>query len=346
MANTWCLTPVATRPVSDTDVLTICSEPRDSNPATRKVGAVTACHRLTIRSIDPDPRSAAIRSAAEQLGTPLDAASDVAVADLIFVEGDLDDRRPGVAARFLVDPLLQHGTWSLPAQPGVEVAFLPGVTDGAATTLMHAARPARACRSPAPRPVAGSSSAPASTSEHADAIVRRVVANPVIERWSFEPIEPVFHAGGEPAPASPSVVQSAGSTLDALVDIGVDRALALDPDELRAIHAHFDALGPRPDRRRARDARPDVERALRAQDVPGAAITDRRRHEPIAPLLRRSCATHRRRSTRRSCVSAFVGNAGIVSFTAGHDASRSRPRRTTTRRRSSRSAAPTPASAA
>ena len=32
--------------------------------------------------------------------------------------------------------------------------------------------------------------------EQADAIVRRVVANPVIERWSFGPIDPVFHAGG------------------------------------------------------------------------------------------------------------------------------------------------------
>ncbi|MDF2732559.1 MAG: purS, partial [Desertimonas sp.] len=161
---------------------------------------MTACHRLTIRSIDPDPRSAAIRSAAEQLGTPLDPTGpnllgDVAVADLVFLEGDLDDRDLESLHRFLVDPLLQEGTWAVPPQPGVEVAFLPGVTDGAAATLLHAA-------SRLGVPVAGAATGrriefgTSLDEQHADAIVRRVVANPVIERWSFEPIEPVFHAGG------------------------------------------------------------------------------------------------------------------------------------------------------
>ena len=75
------------------------------------------------------------------------------------------------------------------------MAFLPGVTDGAAATLMHAA-------SRLGVPVAGAATGrriefgTAVDQQHADAIVRRVVANPVIERWSFEPIEPVFHAGG------------------------------------------------------------------------------------------------------------------------------------------------------
>jgi phosphoribosylformylglycinamidine synthase len=73
---------------------------------------------LTIRSIDPDPRGAAISSAAEQLGTPLDT-SGVAIADLVFVEGDLDQQALESLHEFLVDPLLQVGTWSVPAEPGV-----------------------------------------------------------------------------------------------------------------------------------------------------------------------------------------------------------------------------------
>ena len=56
---------------------------------------------------------------------------------------------------------------------------------------------------------------------------------------------------------------------------------------------HFVADGPRPDRRRAGDARPDVERALRPQDVP------RRRSSPTTgderpPLLDRAARVHRR----------------------------------------------------
>jgi phosphoribosylformylglycinamidine synthase len=264
---------------------------------------------LTIRSIDPDPRGAAIRSAAEQLGTPLDAASDVSVADLIFLEGDLDDRHRESLHRFLVDPLLQEGTWSVPAQPGVEVAFLPGVTDGAATTLMHAAAQLGV-------PVAGAATGrriefgTAVDQHHADTIVRRVVANPVIERWSFEPIEPVFHAGGSGTGIA-GVVQIRGLGLGALVDIGLDRALALDPEELTAIQAHFEALGRDPT---------DVELETLAQTWSEhcAHKTFRARITSDDGRQRTSLIGALRESTEQIAApfvrSAFVGNAGIVGF--------------------------------
>ena len=68
------------------------------------------------------------------------------MSDLVFVEGDLDAADLDALAGFLVDPLLQTGTWDVPTAPGVEVTFLPGVTDTAAATLLHAAGAARGRR--------------------------------------------------------------------------------------------------------------------------------------------------------------------------------------------------------
>ncbi|MDQ3737879.1 MAG: hypothetical protein M3337_01760, partial [Actinomycetota bacterium] len=100
---------------------------------------MTRWHRLTIRAIDHDPRSADIAEAAQQLGMPLPRAP--AVADVLFVSGDLDadDRRR--LGGFLVDPLLQTGTWDAPLHdgPAFEVTLRPGVTDLAAQTLCRAA---------------------------------------------------------------------------------------------------------------------------------------------------------------------------------------------------------------
>ena len=73
------------------------------------------------------------------------------------------------------------------------------------------------------------------------------------------------------------MVESTTLDADGLAALNVERGLALDPAELIAIAAHFRAAGREPDRRRAGDARPDVERALRAQDLPGRDH-HRRRH--------------------------------------------------------------------
>ena len=94
-------------------------------------------HRLTIRSIDPDPRGASIRSAAAHLGIPL--PDPVEVADVIHVSGALDgDQRTRLAAA-VADSLLQHASWDSPLSDGIEITFLPGVTDTAADAVLHAA---------------------------------------------------------------------------------------------------------------------------------------------------------------------------------------------------------------
>ena len=73
---------------------------------------VSTRHRLTIRTIDRDPRSAVMTAAAEHLGLHL--AGEVDVADIVFVEGDIGAPERQRLHDVLVDPLLQTGTWDAP----------------------------------------------------------------------------------------------------------------------------------------------------------------------------------------------------------------------------------------
>jgi phosphoribosylformylglycinamidine synthase len=267
---------------------------------------------LTIRSLDPDPRSATIKAAAEHLGTPLPGTADVAVADLVFIEGDLDDRGLESLHEFLVDPLLQEGSWSTPDDPGVEIAFLPGVTDGAAGTLLHAA-------SRLGLPVVGAATGRRVEfgadidADRAESIVRRVIANPVIERWSLGPIEPVFHSDGARQGGARSIAIR-DLDLTQLLAVGRERALALDPEELTAIRDHFAALRREPT---------DVELETVAQTWSEhcahktfrAEITtdDGRRRPPLITSLRECTDAIGAPFVK----SAFTGNAGIVGFGDG-----------------------------
>jgi phosphoribosylformylglycinamidine synthase II len=270
-------------------------------------------HRLTIRSIDPDPRSAAISAAADQLGTPIPGAqrgaAGVAIADLVFVEGEIDQPARDALHGFLVDPLLQTGSWDEPGTSGIEVTFLPGVTDTAAATLLHAATQLGV-------PVTGAATGRrVEFGDHVDALyadtlVRRVVANPVIERWSAGTVEPVFHSGSSGS-GSAEQVALAGLTLDELVEIGRRRALALDPEELLVVQAHFEAAGRNPT---------DVELETLAQTWSEhcahktfrAEITtdDGRTRLPLIAALR-ACTDA---IDAPFVKSAFVGNAGIIGF--------------------------------
>ena len=81
--------------------------------------------------------------------------------------------------------------------------------------------------------------------------------------------------------------------------------------------APFRRARPRPDRLRARDPRPDLERALLAQDACGAGSRSR--------AGRSTTCSSRRSSARRSelacdwLVSVFTDNAGVVRFDDEHD---------------------------
>jgi phosphoribosylformylglycinamidine synthase II len=268
-------------------------------------------HRLTIRSIDPDPRAADIVAAAEQLGLPIAHPDQVAVADIVFLEGDLDTDDLSRFHGFLVDPLLQKGSWLEPAadRPGTEITLLPGVTDNAAAALDHAADRLGLTISGAAtgRRVEFGEGVDA---EHAAELIARVVANPIIERWSTGTVEPTFHSAGTSTGRAAEVPVS-GMGLEELIEVGRERALALDPEELVAIQTHFDGLGRAPT---------DVELETLAQ-----TWSEHCAHKTFRAHLtcddgedRPSLIAMLRRCTDQIAApfvkSAFVGNAGIVGF--------------------------------
>lgn len=271
-------------------------------------------HRLTLRSLDADPRAAAIRASAASLGVPVHGP--IAVADVVFVEGDLDDEARERLRAFLIDPLLQSGSWEVPegleadGLP-VEVTLHPGVTNAAADAVVHAGRQLGL-------PVTAAATArriefpPGTDEATADLLLRRVIANPIIEHWTAGPATPVLHPGDHARATAESVgvreLDDAG-----LAELGAARGLALDPEELRAIRDHFTDLGRDPS---------DVELEMLAQTWSEhcahktfrADITvDGRDVAPLLDQLRAATEAVDRAFVR----SAFVGNAGIVSFVPG-----------------------------
>lgn len=286
-------------------------------------GPQPASSRLIIRSIQDDPRGAAIREAAAHHGVEL--AGDVGVADIVFVAGDLSDDDRRELGAFLADPLLQTASWDEPATDDIaddsstvayEVTFHPGVTDGAADALMQAAAHlgVKVTAAASGRRI----EFPAGTDHDTlDVLLRRVVANPVIERWAPGRIEPAFTPTDAIAPTA-TTVPIRGLDEAGLAAVNVERAMALDPAELLAIQAHFDSIDRDPT---------DVELETLAQTWSEhcahktfrAAITRRDADgtiTEITPLIRQL-----RDATDRVAApfvrSAFVGNAGVVSFTEG-----------------------------
>ena len=103
----------------------------------------------------------------------------------------------------------------------------------------------------------------------------------------------------------------------ALVHLSRSGQLSLSLAEMQAIQAPLPRARPRPDRLRARDAGPDLERALLAQDAAGAGSSSRARSSTTCSSRRSS----RRRSDldRDWCVSVFADNAGVVRFDDEYD---------------------------
>lgn len=269
-------------------------------------------YRLTIRVLGDDPRATAITAAAEATG--LHVPGPVGVSDIAFVEGELSHLELATLGAFLVDPLLQSATWDDPVddEHAYEIAFYPGVTDTAAGAIVQAGRELGLA-------VSGAATGrriefPVGCAQATiDALLRRVVANPVIERWARQQIEPVFHPGS--LAGGNAVVVAVRSLDDAeLAALNSERSLALDPEELAAIQGHFTSIDRDPT---------DIELETLAQTWSEHCAHKTFRAwirlddgTAITPLLRQLRDTTNRIAAK-FVRSAFVGNAGIVSFVQG-----------------------------
>ena len=270
-------------------------------------------YRLTIQTIGIDPRAEALRRSAQHLGLP--CPNDVEIADVMHLRGDLDDADLERLHRVLVDPLLQTGTWTLPTGNAVEIVPLPGVTDPAGTAMRHIATSLGIEIEAA---VSGRRiEFPGTTDEQTiDVLATRLIANTVVERWSYGPADPPLDAPDVMATPAATVVLS-GRSNEELLAISSERGLALDLNEMTTIAAHFADVGREPT---------DVELETLAQtwsehcahktfraalDITSGAGTSRR---PSLLGSLRQCTDDINAPFVRS---AFVGNAGVVEFIAG-----------------------------
>ncbi len=279
------------------------------------VAPVSPRHRMTIRSLDVDPRVRQIVTGASALG--LAPVSELAVADIVHLEGDLSDYDRRRLHGFLVDPLLQWGTWELPTGRAVEIGLLPGVTDTDADTVCTAAEAFGIS-------VTSASSglrvefAEEVADDDVSSIVDRLLVNPIIERWSSGTLDPVGPVGDERTVAA-DLVEVRGLDDAGLARVGAERSLYLDPEELRVIRDHFEELDRDPTDVEIETlaqtwsehcAHKTFRAVIHAEEPDGSGTVER---QPLMAQLR-SCTESIDAPFVRS---AFVGNAGVVEFAKG-----------------------------
>ena len=270
--------------------------------------------RLTVRSTGADPRSAALVASAHLLGVA--SIATIGVADIYFIHGSIGETAMAELERVLVDPLLQHGSWTLPGAAAdgpaiVETALLPGVTDSVAVALLAAAE---VIGSPLADAASGHRFEITGTLEpgEIERLATRLFSNPVIERVAIGEIEPAFsHAS---TPAAVEHITLDGLDDEALAVLNRERGMALDPAELRAIADFFAAADRTPT---------DVELETLAQTWSEhcahktfralVTLPDGSQVQPLLAQLRDATDAIDAPFVR----SAFVGNAGIVSYVPG-----------------------------
>ena len=273
-------------------------------------------YRLTIRSIAPDPRIEALIAGARHLGLP--PLGHLDVADVVFVDGDLDDGARKELETILIDPLLQRGTWSVPSGRAVEVTTLAGVTNSDVDAVLHAAA------------TIGIDVQHAATARRLefdddvddatiDELVARLVANPIVERWSYGAVDMNPPNVDVASGAAAALVPLRGLDDAALAEVNAERSLSLDPAELVVIRDHFESLGREPTDLELETlaqtwsehcAHKTFRAAIELRDPDGTGT------ESVEPLMKR-LRTSTDAIDAPFVRSAFVGNAGVIEFTPG-----------------------------
>ncbi len=143
-------------------------------------------HRLEIRLTGTDPRARTLLHDACDLGiTSIDA---IDVIDVYFIHGILDKFQRLALEHILVDSLLQQASWKATATTChhfVETALHAGVTDAASQQLLRIASrlgiSVDAVTTAKRIEIVG-----AFKPGELDLLVRKLLANPVIEYWSVD----------------------------------------------------------------------------------------------------------------------------------------------------------------
>lgn len=278
------------------------------------MGSHLTTHRLTITPKGHDPRVETVLRNAHDLG--LVGLRSVEVADIYFLSGILSQIDRSEIQSILVDPLLQTGTWDdcSTRDHVIESIFHPGVTDSVAAELKRLADTIGidVAAATGKRFVVTGELEP----KDIERLANSVLANPIIEQWSIDSsTKPALTALADTHRPNVQQIEISSATTDVALDaLNIERGLALDIDELRIIRNYFGEHARSPT---------DVELETLAQTWSEhcahktfrAAITtdDGQARDSLIDTLRHSTED----IAAPFVVSAFVGNAGIISFTPG-----------------------------
>jgi phosphoribosylformylglycinamidine synthase II len=278
----------------------------------------------------PDAQGASIRRQVRALG--IEGIETVAVADLYFLQGDLNEERVRrLIDTLLCDPVVEQATWA-PVDPAaaeavergwqVEITLLPGVTDSVAESLLAGAgmvdltgleQAATGHR----YTFTGSLKRP-----EIEAVITRLLANEVIQTYTINrPIMPPFVLASESGSPGENVetIPLAEADEAQLEAISQARRLSLDLAEMQAIQAYYRREGREPT---------DVELEMLAQTWSEHCVhktfkaiidyEERRsagvRRSQIDSILNTYIRAATEKVNKPWVRSAFVDNAGIIAF--------------------------------
>jgi len=293
-----------------------------SPPTVASTTVVASRQVLEIRARDHDARARELLVDAHDLGVT--ALHEIRLGELIVVEGLLDDATRAALDAVLVDPLLQIGTWNPPPVTPtddlhiVEATRLPGVTDPVTAELIGVIR-RRGLPLDAVAAVTRYELVGPLTAADVDWLSAKLLTNPIIERASRgRPVAVTMQRSHHEHQGVTGDVEylpiDAHTTTDQLEAWNTQRGLALDAAELEAVRAYFVHEGRHPT---------DVEVEMLAQTWSEhcshktfraeISVNGEPRPGSLLGQLRDSTET----LAAPYVVSAFVGNAGIVSFVPG-----------------------------
>lgn len=259
---------------------------------------------------DADARDAGLTADGRELG-----ARAIHVDDLYLISGDLDADLRAAVESLVVDPLVQSHTWDDDASAAggdagrvvVDVTLRGGVTDSFGSELERAAGWLGADLHVT---TGRRFTIEADPGVDTDRLVRRLLANPVIERSG--PAGTTTALADDPPPATIEHISLAGLDDDALGALAIERGLSLDLDQMRAVQAHFGTLGRAPtDAELETIAQTWSEHCAHTTFRAVITLDDGTELRPLLAQLRDATD----RIAAPFVVSAFVGNAGIVAFT-------------------------------